>query len=130
MMEVRNDAPQGITSPELCEKDAFSMSGLLTYFPFFTTFLCLCLDLCLWLLLDTTVLAFQGAMVLGTVSSIDQNHTLVLLVLLLSQGQRVPLSEPQKEEAGAQLAASMVKEEPPCPNPYSILWGSRAMIEQ
>lgn len=62
--------------------------------------------------MDTIVSAFQGAMISDTVSSIDKNHSSVLL-LLLSQGQRVPLLGLQREEAGAQLADSMVREELP-----------------
>lgn len=49
--------------------------------------------------------SLPGAMIPGSVTGIDQNHTSVLLVLLLSQGQRVPLLGLQREEAGAQLAA-------------------------
>lgn len=49
-----------------------------TYFPFSTTFLCLCLDLCLWPL---------RAMNPGTGTSIDQDPTSVPSVLLPSQGQ-------------------------------------------
>lgn len=63
--------------------------------------------------MDTIVSAFQGAMISDTVSSIDKNHSSVFLLLLLSQGQRVPLLGLQREEAGAQLADSMVREELP-----------------
>lgn len=50
----------GITSPEPFERDAFSVSGLLTILFSFTPFPHLCLDLCLWPLLATVVSGFQG----------------------------------------------------------------------
>ena len=88
------------------------MSGLLNIFPFSTTLLCLCLYLCLWPPLATIVSAFQGSTIPGTVTSIDQNHVSVLLVLLLSQVPWVPLPGPQREEAGTQLAATAPAQPP------------------
>lgn len=43
--EVKHDASRGTTSQELCEKDAFSTSGLVTVFPSPSTFAYLCLNL-------------------------------------------------------------------------------------
>lgn len=112
MAEVRGDAPQGTTPPELRGRPAFSVPGLLNISPFSTTLLWLCLDLGLWPLLATVVSAFLGSAIPGTVTSIDQNHASVLLVLLLPQAPWVPLPGLQREEAGTQLASTAPAQPP------------------
>lgn len=88
------------------------------------------MELCLWPLSATIASAFQGVHDSGY-SRCDQNdNPVVFLVLLLSQGQRVPLLELPREDAGTQLAAPVVRGEPPRPSPCMTLSWSRAVGEK